>query len=193
MKKYYKLLLIIAIILSTSTLFAQYKNTSSNKSGSNKQMQTKKTASPLSKIYVGGNIGGGWSSNSAFFELSPIVGYRITPLFDMGTRLTYIYNKFTDYYGFKKVYNDIGASVFTRYHLFNFLFVQAEFEELSAQYYLTDGKKSRRWVPGLFVGGGVYQHMGPTFLHMAILYNLLDSEYSPYSNPVIRIGFGVGL
>jgi len=70
-----------------------------------------------------------------------------------------------------------------------------DLEELSAQYYpggINDGK-SRRWVPGLFLGGGIYRQMGMTFLHVGILFNVLDTQYSPYTNPVIRIGFGVGL
>jgi hypothetical protein len=192
MKPIFKYLLIIGLIFSTSTAFAQYENTSGQKKSSEQPTKVRNKVSPLSKIFIGGNIGGGWSSNSAFLELSPIVGYQITPMFHVGTRFTYSYSKYT-YYGVKQDYHDFGLSVFTRYHFLKFLFVHAEFEELSAQYYMTDGQKSRKWVPGLFLGGGLYQHMGNTFMHIAILYNVLESEYSPYSNPIIRIGFGVAL
>ena len=192
MKSIFKLLLITAIIFSTTVVFAQYENTSGQKKSDNKTTKTRNNVSPLSKIYIGGNIGGGWSSNSAFLELSPIVGYQVTPMFHVGARFTYSYSKYT-YYGVKQDYHDFGLSVFTRYHFLKFLFVHAEFEELSAQYYMADGQKSRKWVPGLFLGGGLYQHMGNTFMHIAILYNVLESEYSPYSNPIIRIGFGVAL
>ncbi len=185
-----KLFLIIAIVFSVATARGQYENTTGGRG--NTKTQPRNAVSPLSKLYVGGNIGGGWSNTSAFFQLSPIIGYRVTPAMDIGTRITYIYSKYKSY-GYSYSYNDFGASIFTRYHLFNFIFVQAEFEELSAQYYTIDGTKSRRWVPGLFLGGGIYQHVGATFLHVGILYNLLDTQYSPYSNPLIRIGFGVGL
>ncbi len=190
MKTILKLFLIVAVMLSSSVLFAQYENTSGKKKEAN---QTRKKVSPLSKIYIGGNIGGGWSSNSAYLELSPIIGYQVTPAFHIGTRFTYSYSKYTNPYGFKQDYHDLGFSVFSRYHFLRFLFAHAEFEELSAQYYLSDGSKSRRWVPGLFLGGGLYQHMGNAYMHIALLFNVLDTEYSPYTNPIIRIGFGVGL
>jgi len=188
----YKLLLTTLLVFGMGMVKAQYENTTGGKTQNNRETQPQKNISPLSKIYVGGNIGGGWSSTSGYFQIALIIGYRITPVFDAGTRITYIYSKYSAY-GVSYSYNDFGAAIFTRYHLFNFLFLQAEFEELSAQYYTTNGSKNRRWVPGLFVGGGIYKHVGATFLHIGLLYNLLDSQYSPYSNPLLRIGFGVGL
>jgi len=190
MKKMFKLALVITIVLSTTTIFAQYENTSGKK---DKTTNMRKKESLLSKIYIGGNIGGGWSSNSVYLELSPIIGYQVTPMFHVGGRFTYSYSKYTNVYGYKHDYHDLGVSVFARYHFLKFLFLHAEFEELSAQYYLSDGSKSRRWVPGLFLGGGLYQHMGAAYMHVAVLFNVLDTQYSPYTNPIIRIGFGVGL
>ncbi len=189
-----KLLLVMVIMLSFGTVHAQYENTTGGKQQANQKNQPRKAVSPLSKIYIGGNIGGGWSNTSAYFEISPIIGYRVTSALDAGTRLTYIYSKYT-YYGVKTSYHDMGASIFMRYHFLKMLFLHAEFEELNTQYYpagINDGK-SRRWVSGLFLGGGIYRQMGMTFLHVGILYNVLDTQYSPYTNPVIRIGFGVGL
>ncbi len=189
-----KLLLVMMVVFYIGTAHAQYENTTGGKKPANRKSQPRKAASPLSKIYVGGNIGGGWSNTSAYFEVSPIIGYRATPALDVGTRLTYIYSKYS-YYNVTTSYHDMGAAIFARYHFLEMLFLHAEFEELSAQYYpggINDGK-SRRWVPGLFLGGGIYRQMGMTFLHVGILYNVLDTQYSPYTNPVIRIGFGVGL
>jgi hypothetical protein len=187
MRKFAKILMLIIIALSVSEVFAQYENTS----GKKETMQTRKKESPLKKMYIGGNIGGGWWSDGANLEISPIIGYRVTNDFHAGLRFTYLYSYYSNY-GTKYSYNDFGGSLFARYYLFNFLFVHAEFEELSSQYYLSDGSKTRKWVPGLFVGGGLYQRFGNTFTSLAILFNVLESEYSPYSNPIIRIGFGVG-
>jgi hypothetical protein len=188
MKNIFKALILTSILLSGTGVFAQYENTS----GQKETGKTVKTQSPLNKIYLGGNIGGGWWSDGANFEISPIIGYRITNDLTTGVRLTYLYSYYSNY-GSKYSYHDFGGSVFMRYYMFKFLFVHAEFEELSSQYYLSDGSKSRRWVPGLFLGGGLYQHFGNTFMSVAVLFNVLDSEYSPYTNPIIRIGFGVGL
>ena len=190
----FKLLLVMAIMFCFGSTYAQYENTSGGKKQSEQKTQPRKTTSPLDKIYIGGNIGGGWSNTSAYFEISPIVGYRVTPALHVGTRFTYIYSNYT-FYGVKTSYHDLGAGIFARYHFLKMFFLHAEFEELSTQYYPTginDGK-SRRWVPGLFLGGGIYRQIGMTFLHVGILYNVLDTQYSPYTNPIIRIGFGVGL
>ena len=73
------------------------------------------------------------------------------------------------------------------------LFAQAEYELLSVEYFVDPTTTTRRSINSLFLGGGLYQQMGGRgFATIAILYNVLETEYSPYSNPVIRIGFGVG-
>jgi len=133
--------------------------------------------------FVGGMIGGSFSNNGGSFEISPLVGYKITEDFHVGSRLTYIYSK---YYGTS--YNDYGVSLFTRYRFLDFLFAHVEYEVLSVDVY--DG---RRTISSLFIGGGLFQSMGGRgFATIALLYNVLETEYSPYSNPIIRIGFGVG-
>lgn len=49
-------------------------------------------------------------------------------------------------------------------------------------------------VNSLFVGGGYRQPIaGRVFLDFLLLFNLNDSYNSPYSNPIFRLGVGVGL
>ncbi len=73
------------------------------------------------------------------------------------------------------------------------LFAHVEYEVLSIEYAHDPTTDMRKTINSLFVGGGLYQQMGSRgFATIAVLYNLLETEYSPYSNPVIRIGFGVG-
>ena len=140
--------------------------------------------------FVGGMLGGSFSSNGGSFEVSPLVGYKVTPDFLVGTRLTYIYSK---YYGTS--YNDYGGSLFAQYKFLRFLLAHIEYEVLSVEYFnniINDNE--RRTINSLFIGGGLYQSMGGRgFATISILYNVLETQYSPYSNPVIRIGFGVGL
>lgn len=109
-----------------------------------------------------------------------------------------------------------GGRIFFRYYLRslfdNFLgnvFAHAEYEYL---YYIRPYKYDRngyildpylnRFSPGkdvveinsIFVGGGYQQPIGGrAFIDIMILFNLNDTYNSPYSNPVFRIGFGVGL
>jgi hypothetical protein len=113
--------------------------------------------------------------------------------------------------------NIIGGRAFARYYLndvlngiFGGLFAHAEFEYLSyTRHYRIDpaGKYVDRYygkrysdghetvgVPGLLVGGGLKQSIGGrAFADILILYNLNQTKDTPYSNPIIRIGFGVGL
>jgi uncharacterized protein YcfL len=49
-------------------------------------------------------------------------------------------------------------------------------------------------INSIFVGGGYAQPIaGRAYLDIMILFNLNDTYNSPYSNPIFRIGFGVGL
>ena len=113
--------------------------------------------------------------------------------------------------------NIIGGRIFGRYYfndilngILSGLFAHAEFEYLTynRDYQIdptgkyTDRYYSRRYsrghepvhVPGLLIGGGLKQSLGGrAFADMLILYNLNQTTDTPYSNPIIRVGFGVGL
>lgn len=110
----------------------------------------------------------------------------------------------------------IGGRIFGRYYFSDFfdgilggLFAHAEFEYLSYnRHYSIDpsGKYVDRYygrrysdgsetvgVPGLLIGGGLKQSIGGRgFADILVLYNLNQTVNTPYANPVIRIGFGVG-
>jgi hypothetical protein len=110
-----------------------------------------------------------------------------------------------------------GGRIFLRYYLRSLLdnalgnlFVHTEYEYLysvrpytqvpygqgnitDGRYYYTRGNEAIE-VNSIFIGGGYSQPVGGrAFLDILILYNLNESYYSPYSNPLFRIGFGVGL
>jgi hypothetical protein len=145
--------------------------------------------------FVGGMIGGSFSNSGGSFEIAPLVGYKVTEDFHVGSRLTYIYSSY-DYGGYigKQSLNHYGGSLFARHKFLNMLFAHVEYEILSVEYVADQSGNSRKTINSLFVGGGLFQQVGGRgFATVAILYNLLETEYSPYSNPVIRIGFGVGL
>lgn len=189
-----KKLFLIIIVLTTILLFpqllsAQYENTSGQEGSVQKH---KTTGYKPSRWFTGGMLGAGFSSYSSYVQVAPIIGYKVTPAFHVGSRITYIYEGFKDNYtGRKYNLHNYGASLFTRYALFKFLFLQAEYEVLSVPVFPYEGE--RRAVNSFFVGGGIMQNFGGSgFATISILYNVLDDQYSPYSNPLIRIGFGVG-
>jgi len=172
-------LFIILILFGGTSVYAQYQNL-----GTANKVEIKENP-----WFVGGMIGGSFSNYGGSFEISPLVGYKVTEDFHVGTRLTYIYSKYNG-----KSYNDYGGSLFGRYRFLDFLFGHVEYEVLNVDISLyNDPQRESRIINSLFIGGGLFQTMGGRgFATIAILYNVLETEYSPYSNPVIRIGFGVG-
>ena len=127
-----------------------------------------------------------------YIELAPIVGYKVTPNFHVGTRITYIFNSIlyeaTPILPEERInYNHYGVGAFGRYIIYKGLFAQVEYEALNFDKY-----NDREWISSLFIGGGYYQSIGRSFASFAVLFNVLDNINSPYVNPIIRIGFGVG-
>lgn len=182
---------------STSPALAQYENTS-GKTQEGKVNKKKQQPPMIRRWFTGGMIGAGFSSYSSYVEIAPIVGFKVTPNFHVGTRITYIYNSYLMPTGpateERVNLHHYGASIFARYLFFKFLFAHAEYEALSFDLYNDPLGRNRIWINSLFLGGGFYQQVGGRgFMTFAILFNLLDNEYSPYSNPMFRIGFGIGL
>lgn len=189
MKRILSVILLSCIFLfSAGTVLGQYENTS----GQKQEGKVKKKPKPPAKKrwFAGGMLGAGFSSYSSYVEVSPIIGFKVTEAFQVGSRLTYIYNSF--------VYNPgtpneervnlhhYGASFFARYIFYKGLFGQAEYEAISYDNY----NYPRQVVSSLFLGGGFFQNIGRGgFASFAILYNVLENDL--YQNPiVIRIGFG---
>lgn len=173
------------------------------------------------KLLIEGIVGLQFGDVTAI-EFSPMIGYKLTDDFVSGIGFTYEYSKYNDFFmdtetgslSDRKL-NILGGRFFGRYYLSKWLedileglFVHAEFEYLSYTInYQVDangkfvdvfgvpyspGNQSVN-VPGLLVGGGLSQPIGErAFANILILYNLNESNETPYRNPVIRIGFGYG-
>lgn len=148
------------------------------------------------RIVFGGNLGAGFSSNETLVGVAPTVGYRFTERFTAGPGFVY------QYYRYKPLSietNNYGAKVFGSYQINDFLIAYSEYEWLNLDYVTTDiyGKlvsRKRINVGTFLVGGGYRQMIGRnSSIDLMLLFNLNETIYSPYSNPVIRIGFGIGL
>jgi hypothetical protein len=169
--------------------------------------QKEEEATFRDKLFFGGNFGLqiGTVTN---IELSPIVGYNLTPRLAPGVGLRYEFLKSSGKnFGYLPYETNIyGGSAFVRYMLFKNLgeqinlgiassiFAHTEYEVLSLEKkyfeYPPSSEEGRFLVHSVLVGGGLFQPMGRRggFL-MMLLWNLNESASSPYSNPVIRIGF----
>jgi len=184
------LVFILAFGISISS-FAQFGQPASERKSEFKMQK---------RLYIGGGIGFGISSYATSLMIAPVVGYRLTPDVDIGTRLNYTYYRYNDS-PLKYTTNNYGAGFFARYYLFFFsdLFLHAEYEALNyEQVYVNSNwevdHKERVWVSSLFLGGGYRQWVGQNaFVGITVLWNILDSLDSPYNNPIFRIGVGVGI
>lgn len=183
-------LFVLLIAIATLSAQAQYMNLGN--------VSQSDSPSPQ-RWFVGGMLGGSISNYGGSFEIAPLVGYKVTPAFAVGTRLTYIYSSYKNAYsGTRYNLNDYGASLFARYQFYKYFFGQAEYELLSLElpeYAVGPNESTRKLLNSLFIGGGILQPMGGRgFASIAVLFNVLESPESAYvySNPIIRIGFGVG-
>ncbi|MCK5468288.1 MAG: hypothetical protein KAI99_07265 [Cyclobacteriaceae bacterium] len=159
----------------------------------------------LDKVFVGGGFGAGFG-NYTYINISPIIGYRVTPKLSAGLRLMYQYTTF-DYYDFQeqrtKNYqgNDFGVGGFARFMVYGPVYLQAEYEHLNYDGLYTDGTSSRDSFDSFMAGGGIAQPVGgKAFLFITAMYNFSYENFnntnayrSPYNSPwVIRIGITAG-
>ena len=152
----------------------------------------------LSRMDFGGSLGAQFG-DITYIEVSPIASYRITDQFHAGLGLTYQYYKYNDpdpTYSYSS--SAYGGSIFARYFVWRDLFAHLEYAPLyiSNFYYPPNiiPLNEAPWAHDIFIGGGYRQWMGErASVNMMILFNVNETIYSPYSNPIIRIGFGVGL
>ena len=200
--QYAGLLLAFGLFVIASPLQAQYQNLTKSDSAKAQEQSgqveritpSKKSKKQVSRLFFGGGIGGGYSTYNSYIQITPIIGYRVTQKIQIGTRLTYMHQWYQDVYGKKYNSNIYGGSLFLRYVFWKLLYVQTEYEILSGPDYYSADANATRTINSLFAGLGFMQHIGGSaFLTVSVLYNFLDDRYSPYSNPLVRVGFGVGL
>lgn len=204
-----KILFILAMCLSLQTM-AQEVYTSSGKPAGvlrkqQERRQQEKGFDPSRMIY-GGSLGIGGGNGVFGFNVSPIVGYRITDKFAAGVGFGYQYAKINDYFeiedanGFVNYYDFkasmISASVWARYLVLPRLFVHTAYEHnfISFQNYKYDpggsgnivGVKEKYDAPSVLVGIGYRMPIGSNVsIYMMGMVDVLQflpnpPLYSPY-------------
>ena len=163
------------------------------------------------RLFFGGNLGFVAGSAYTDIEVSPIVGYYITPRWSSGVGVTYKYynNRYYWWVGPPQLYERLetniwGGRLFTNYVIVNNIndwvrlglniriFAHAEYEAMSFErnvfYY---GESGRLLQNSFLVGGGLRFPMGRrSSMNLTILWNLNTSMENIYGGgPIIRIGF----
>jgi hypothetical protein len=151
-----------------------------------------KKTSFADKLYFGGGLGLQFGTVTQI-EVAPLVGYKLTKRFHPGISATYSYYN-DKRYSVPFEYSTYGGSVFFRFFLFEGLFAHAEAEFLNVKVYtfttINNYTTQRQWIENYLVGGGYYQKLGQrSGMYFLILWNLNETDLTPYSNPVMRIGF----
>lgn len=161
--------------------------------------EKKKKSDVFSRIDLGGYLGLQFGTVTVI-NIAPLASYRITEKIYAGLGLTYMFykdNRYTPAFSL----SSYGGSIFGGYYIWKELFAHIEYAPL----YIPDyydyyapitpiQNPGSPWAHDVYIGGGYRQWVGgKAFVNLMVLFNINETEFSPYSNPIIRIGFGVGL
>jgi hypothetical protein len=199
-----KLIITALLVVFGLSLFSQddgfYGSSDTDKDKSEKIKQHR----TFEKWSFGGNF---WLSigSSSYIELSPVAMYRATPRLMIGPGFTYIYSSFNNYASNFST-STYGPKAIAQFALFTNLkesinlnigniILQSEYEYLNIDklYYDNNGmifSDGRVWINNFLIGGGIFQPLGKKGgISIIILFNVIESEYAIYENPVFRFGF----
>jgi len=147
-----------------------------------------------SKVYFGGGLGLQFWPYT-YLDLSPTVGYRITDEFSAGVGVSYQYFSQNNPAFETHIY---GGSIFARYVFMGYLFGHAEYQLLNSEFFEATSSgiilnRFRKDVSYIWIGGGYRQKIaGNSYFVISVLYNLNESGYSIYPNPIYRMGVSIG-
>ena len=153
----------------------------------------KKDLDILDKLVLGGSFGAAFG-DIPFIDISPTVGYLVSDNFLLGIGGKYIYYK-DNTPGYQFQTNIYAGSLFGQYYFLENFIAHTEYELMNRGFSRDPSRfeLERINVHSVFVGGGYRGSLGGnSFVSLLVLFNLNDSEFSPYTNPQIRAGFGIG-
>lgn len=146
--------------------------------------------SPLrDKVVLGGNAALSFG-NITLIQIAPQIGYRTTERWMNGVGGSYTYFKFLN----APAQTIFGYSAWSRYSIFQGVFVTAELEQLNLEVFNPVTALYERDNIPLFLVGLGYASGGNSGLGVSLLlmYDLIGDVNSPYANPIIRGGFLFG-
>tara|TARA_X000000950_G_C13782364_1_gene605689 strand:- start:380 stop:964 length:585 start_codon:yes stop_codon:yes gene_type:complete len=157
------------------------------------------------RLFTGGNFGFNISNGLMYFEIAPILGYKVNDKLSAGVSGKYLYWGPTDKGSPFLSYKYYGGGLFSRYKLTNSIIASAEYELLNVQdLNPISGSYGERTFSNVFLLGAGYTNeiMNNVNVQLFLLYDIIDDPNSPYRYnyilgpngiPVIyRIGFSIG-
>lgn len=177
--------LILFFVFGSMSLFAQefIKNENEEK--------PKEHRFDKERLFFGGGLGLQFG-DIVMISFAPEVGYRFTKRFNAGIGISYFYISSTSPVTFST--NIYGGKVFGSFSTFENLFIHAEYEviNLETKYFNPNiyPEQTRFNIGSMLIGPGYKFKLGErSSLNLLVLYNLNETAYSPYSNPIMRMCF----
>ena len=190
-------ILVILIIFLSLELYAQNKEELSALSSDTTKIQTdqkpEKKKFDKSKMYYGGYVNLSFGKYTVI-GAEPLAAYKLTPKLSLGVKLSYEYVKDKRYDEDYSTSN-YGYSIFSRFRITPGFYAHAEYSHRSYELFYLNGESERKWVPFLYLGGGISQPVSKnTWFNAQVLFDVLQNENSPYNDwePYFSVGFGVG-
>jgi hypothetical protein len=145
-------------------------------------------------FFTGGNLGVQFGTVT-MIDISPQGGYYIFENMSVGLGLTYQY---INDHRFSATMHVLGGRVFTRLYLpfYNSIFAHVEYEYMTynTNVYSLMGQKEWINLSNVLAGVGYRQRIyGRSAITLMVLWNFNETQYTLYSNPVIRAGIDIGL
>lgn len=149
-------------------------------------------------FFTGGNLSLTFG-NVTYVEVAPIFGYRFNNYLAAGIGGTYQYYRQKTFPHTIFETHIYGGNLFGRIYFFQDFFIQAEYEILSMETefwdpYHTTYANERFLIGNALAGLGYRQALGEkVFSNIMLLYNFNETIFTPYSNPVIKVGIDINL
>jgi hypothetical protein len=142
------------------------------------------------RMSFGGYLGAQFG-DVTMINIAPMVDIELIPKLNIGVGFSYQFYK-DNYYNYR--FNAYGGNFYARYFIWRDLFAHVEYDPIYYDNLYTGFGYEGVWFNDFLVGGGYRQWIGDkAFMTIMILWNVNEQYYSPYQNPVIRIGFGAGI
>jgi hypothetical protein len=160
--------------------------------------QSRERGQHQNRFFTGGGLGL-QIGTVTLIDVSPHIGYYLTERIALGIGATY------QYYSIKTKQFDYstdiwGGRTFGRYYFLENIFGHIEYEYLNYEAALIDpygfytGNIKRVGVNNVLVGAGYRENIfGNSYINALLLWNLNETVYTLYSNPILRVGIDVGL
>jgi len=194
-----KNILIILVLLMASFGYAQEDEyVYGDGGGSSKSGSTSSGGFDWDRATIGGGFYAAFGNNS-YFLIAPTFGYYFTDNFLIGIGMNYAYESVdvVGYVPYKS--NTYGGSVFGQYMIGDLPFLahaELEYANINIDFESEFVEDLTLNLINPYIGGGLKQRMGDySYFYAIILFNLNETKESNIiqQNPVIRIGFSIGL